>query len=135
MNNYKTNMSNFVSMLNEYCQYRQIPTPVYKTIDTKGPSHMPVFTMKVVVDNREFEATATKKQIAKYKCAEIAAKELDIEQHLKDRVKIYKYKICEILTPLENVWNDEIEDIVITIKRTNDMDDYQLKTIKLKISK
>jgi hypothetical protein len=138
--------SSAVSLLNEYCQQKQLPTPEYNTLTTDGPSHMPVFTMRVVVDEREFVATGANKKAAKCKCAAKAVQELDVDQYFKDRMKVYKYRICELdvvdktdtsatTSSLEVVWNEEVEEVVLVIKRFNELDEHELKTIKLRVLK
>jgi hypothetical protein len=129
--------SSAVSLLNEYCQQRQLPTPEYNTLTTDGPSHMPVFTMKVVVDEREFVATGASKKAAKCKCAAKAVQELDVDKYFKDRMKVYKYRICDIVTDgaLEAVWNEDVEEVALVIKRSNELEEHELKTIKLRVLK
>lgn len=137
--------SSAVSLLNEYCQQRQLPTPEYNTLTTDGPSHMPLFTMKVIVDDQEFVATGTNKKAAKCKCAAKAVQELNVDQYFKNRIKIYKYRICELApanadtddktsSPLETIWNEEAEELVLVIKRFNELDEH-VKTIKLRVFK
>jgi hypothetical protein len=136
-------MSSAISMLNEYCQHKQLPTPVYSVIKTEGPSHIPVFTMKVTVGGDEFIESGNSKKVAKYKCANKAVQELNVEKHIKDRLKEYKYRICELKIndlfdsdSLEILWEEEdVEEVLLTIKRSNHLDDHDLKTIKLKIIK
>lgn len=79
--------SSAISLLNEYCQHRQLPTPEYNTLKTDGPSHMPTFTMRVIVDEREFMAEGASKKVAKSKCAAKAVQELDVDEYFKERVK------------------------------------------------
>jgi hypothetical protein len=58
-------------------------------------------------------------------------------------VKKYRYKICEVsiseketdIDPIETLWKDEAEEIVLTIRRCNDLDEHELKTIKLRVLK
>ncbi len=126
--------SSAISLLNEYCQQRQLPTPEYNTLKTDGPSHMPMFTMKVIVDEREFVAEGASKKAAKSKCAAKAVQELGVDEYFKERVKEYRYRICEVST-LEALWNDEVEEIILTIKRSNDLDEHDLKAIKLRVLK
>ena len=129
-----------ISLLNEYCQRRQLPAPEYNTLKTDGPSHMPMFTMKVVVDEREFVAEGPSKKAAKSKCAAKAVQELDVDEYFNECVKKYRYRICEVsisetdINPIETLWKDEAEEIVLTIKRYNE-DEYELKTIKLRVLK
>ena len=125
--------SSAVSLLNEYCQQRQLPTPEYNTLTTDGPSHMPVFTMRVVVDEREFVAAGASKKAAKCKCAAKAVQELDVDKYFKDRMKDYKYRICEL--DIEAVWNEDVEEVVLVIKRSNELEEHELKTIKLRVLK
>lgn len=132
--------SSAISLLNEYCQQRQLPTPEYNTLKTDGPSHMPMFTMRVIVDEREFVAEGASKKAAKSKCAAKAVQELDVDEYFKERVKEYRYRICEVSTsedgdPIEALWKDEVEEIVLTIRRSNDLDEHDLKTIKLRVLK
>lgn len=133
-----------VSLLNEYCQQRQLPTPEYITLTTDGPSHMPTFTMKVIVDEHEFVATGTNKKVTKTKCATKAVQELDVNNYFKERVKEYKYRVCEINavldgeslpTPIEAIWNELYEEITLTIKRSNELDEHQIKTVRLRALK
>lgn len=135
-------ISSAISLLNEYCQQRQFPTPEYMTIKTDGPSHMPMFTMRVIVDEREFVAEGANKKVAKSKCAAKAVQELDVDEYFKERVKEYRYKICEVnatevenIDPIEALWKNDTEEIVLTIKRSNDLDEHDLKTIKLRVLK
>lgn len=135
--------SSAISLLNEYCQQRQLPTPEYNTLKTDGPSHMPMFTMRVIVDEREFVAEGASKKVAKSKCAAKAVQELDVNEHFKERAKEYRYKICEVSVseedkeedPIEALWKDEVEEIVLTIKRSNNLDEQDLKAIKLRVLK
>jgi hypothetical protein len=133
--------SSAISLLNEYCQQKQLPTPEYKTLKTDGPSHMPTFMIKVIVDEREFMAEGASKKIAKSKCAAKAVQELDVEEHFKQRLEKYKYRICEVsslgenINPIEALWNDETEEIILTIKRSNHLEEHNLKTIKLRVLK
>lgn len=138
--------SSAISLLNEYCQQRQLPTPEYNTLKTDGPSHMPMFTMRVVVDEREFVAEGSSKKVAKSKCAAKAVQELDVDEYFNERVKKYRYRICEVsiseeetdIDPIETLWKDEAEEIVLTIRRYNDLadlDEHELKTIKLRVLK
>jgi len=132
-----------VSRLNEYCQQKQLPPPDYSTVTINGPSHAPVFTMKVIVDEREFVASGTTKKIAKFKCAAKAVDEIDVDQYLKNQLKIHKYRVCNISVeghdaPLEALWNeDDIKEkeIVLVLKRSNELEEHELKTIKLRVSK
>lgn len=135
---------NTVSLLNEYCQRRQLPIPEYNTLTTDGPSHMPMFTMKVIVDEREFVASGFSKKAAKCKCAAKAVQELDVDQYFKERVKEYRYRICEMSTPdsedttpdtLKALWKEDIDEIILVIKRSNDLDEHDLKTINLRVLK
>lgn len=132
-------MSSAISLLNEYCQQRQVPAPEYTTLNTNGPSHDPKFTMKVTVDEREFVAEGSSKRSAKSKCAAKAVQELDVEEHFRNRVKQHRYKISEMrapeqdIDPLEALWKEETEEIVLTIKRSNDLEEHHLKTIKLRV--
>lgn len=127
-----------ISLLNEYCQLRKLPSPEYITLKTDGPSHMLKFTMKVVINEREFVAEGTSKKAAKSKCAAKAVQELDVNEYFKERVKAYRYKICEVsvpekdTNPIETLWKAETEEIVLTIKRSND-NEHDYKTIKLRI--
>lgn len=130
--------SSAISLLNEYCQQRQLPTPEYNTLKTDGPSHMPMFTMRVIVDEREFVAEGASKKAAKTKCAAKAVQELDVDEYFKERVKEYRYKISEVtskegIDPIEALWKEEVEEIVLTIRRSNDLDEHDLKTIKLRV--
>ena len=135
--------SSAISLLNEYCQQRQLPTPEYNTLKTDGPLHMPMFTMRVVVDEREFVAEGSSKKAAKSKCAAKAVQELDVDEYFNERVKKYRYRICEVsiseeetdIDPIETLWKDEAEEIVLTIRRYNDLDEHELKTIKLRVLK
>ena len=101
---------------------------------------MPMFTMRVIVDEREFVAEGASKKAAKSKCAAKAVQELDVDEYFKERVKEYRYRICEVSTsedgdPIEALWKDEVEEIVLTIRRSNDLDEHDLKTIKLRVLK
>lgn len=130
--------SSAISLLNEYCQQRQLPTPEYNTLKTDGPSHMPMFTMRVIVDKREFVAEGGSKKAAKSKCAAKAVQELDVDEYFKERMKEYRYRICEVtskedIDTIEALWKEEVEEIVLTIKRSNDLDEHDLKTIKLRV--
>ena len=133
--------SSAISLLNEYCQQRQLPTPEYNTLKTDGPPHMLMFTMRVIVDEREFVAEGSSKKAAKSKCAAKAVQELDVDEYFKARVKEYRYRICEVSTleedidPIEALWKDEVEEIVLTIKRSNDLDEHDFKAIKLRVLK
>lgn len=137
--------SSAISLLNEYCQQRQIPTPEYNTLKTNGPSHMPIFTMRVVVDEREFVAEGTSKKAVKSKCAAKAIQELNVDEYFSEHVKKYRYRICEVsaskdsteknIDPIETLWKDEAEEIVLTIRRSNDLNEHSLKTIKLRVLK
>lgn len=134
-------MNSVISLLNEYCQQKQLPTPEYIIVDTHGPSHTPMFTMRVIVDEREFVAEGSSKKSAKSKCAAKAAQELDIVTYFKGRMKEYRYRICEVrapeqdIDPIEALWKDETEEIVLTIKRSNHLGENDLKTIKLRVLK
>jgi len=104
---------------------------------------MPMFTMRVVVDEREFVAEGSSKKAAKSKCAAKAVQELDVDEYFNERVKKYRYRICEVsiseeetdIDPIETLWKDEAEEIVLTIRRYNDLDEHELKTIKLRVLK
>ena len=141
-------MSSAISVLNEYCQQKQLPTPEYNTLKTDGPSHNPMFTMKVMVDEREFVAEGSSKKVAKSKCAVKAIQELDVHKYFKNRLKEYRYRICEMraqdipqqqdnpedIDCLEALWKGETEEILLTIKRSNDhLEEYDFKDIKLKV--
>ena len=137
-------MSNFaISKLNEYCQHRQLPTPKYITFKTDGSSHMPIFMMKVIVDECEFKAEGTNKKAAKSKCAALAIQELNVDEYFNNRMKEYRYRICKVSAPsvpeelnsIEALWKDETEEIVLTIKRSNDLDEHDHKIIKLRVLK
>jgi hypothetical protein len=134
--------SSAISKLNEYCQQRQLPIPEYNTLKTDGPLHMPMFTMRVVVDEREFVAEGASKKAAKSKCAAKAVQELGVDEYFNERVKKYRYRICEVsvpeetdIDPIETLWKDEAEEIVLTIRRYNDLDEHDLKIIKLRVLK
>lgn len=136
-----------ISLLNEYCQQRQIPTPEYNTLKSDGPSHMPIFTMNVIVDKHEFVAEGASKKDAKSKCAAKAVQALGVEEHSKERVKEreYRYRICGVsalekekdIDIIEALWKDETKEIVLIIKRSaqhsNDLDDHDFKSIKLRV--
>jgi len=112
---------------------------VYNIITTDGPSHNPIFTMKMVVDQQEFVATGTSKKAAKCSCAAKAAQELNVDQYLKDRMKVYRYRICTLTTGeqsnhLEDIWNGNAEEVTLVIKRYNE-EEYELKTINLRVVK
>jgi len=100
-----------------------------------------MFTMRVIVDEREFVAEGSSKKAAKSKCAAKAVKELDVDEYCKDHVKEYRYRICKVSTlekdidSIEALWRDEAEEIVLTIKRSNDLDEHDLKDIKLRVLK
>jgi hypothetical protein len=142
-------MSSAISLLNEYCQQKQLPTPEYNTVETNGPSHNPMFTMKVFVEEREFVAEGSNKKTARSKCAAKAIEELDVDKYFKNRLKQYRYKICEMraqdipqqdnpeqqdIDTVEALWKGETEEIVLTIKRSNDhLEEYAFKNIKLKV--
>lgn len=124
---------NSISLLNNYCQQKQINIPEYTTIECEGPSHLPVFTMKMNVDEYEFIATGSSKKAARYECASLAVKKLNIDQYFKDQVKkVYKYRICDVETSLEDIWNDEANELVLVIKRYNiEQNEQEIKTIKM----
>ena len=128
-----------ISLLNEYCQQKQIPTPEYNTLKTDGPSHMPIFTMKVIVNKHEFVAEGSSKKAAKSKCAAKAVQELAVDEYSKERAKEYRYRICEVsaleedIDPIEALWKNKTKEIVLIIKRSNDLDDHDLKSIKLRV--
>ena len=132
---------NTVSLLNEYCQQRQLPIPEYNTLTTDGPSHRPTFTMKVIVDEHEFVATGDSKKAVKIKCAAKAMQDLAVDQYFKDRAKEYRYKISEIKihdsedNAIEALWKEDVDDIVLVLKQSNDMEENALKTIKLRVLK
>lgn len=134
-------MNSAISLLNEYCQKKPLPPPEYIIVDTHGPSHTPMFTMRVIVDEREFVAEGSSKKSAKSKCAAKAVQELDVDKYFKDRLKEYRYRICEVrapeqdIDPIEALWKDETEEIVLTIKRSNHLEENDLKTIKLRVLK
>lgn len=129
-----------IGLLNEYCQQKQIPLPEYNIINIDGPSHMPMFTMKVIVNDYEFVETGTNKKIAKNKCATKAVQKLNVYQYFKDNVKEDRYRICEtsdvdkLSDQLKAIWKEETEDIVLTIKHSN-LDEHNFKTIKLRVCK
>ena len=140
--------SSAISLLNEYCQQRHLPVPEYNTLKTDGPSHMPMFTMRVIVDEREFVAEGASKKAAKSNCAAKAVQELDVNKYFSERIKKYRYRICEVSVseepaetdtdPIETLWKDKAEEIALTIRRSNDLDDldeHALKTIKLRVLK
>jgi hypothetical protein len=105
---------------------------------------MLMFTMRVIVDEREFVAEGSSKKTAKSNCAAKAVQELDVDEYFNERVKKYRYRICEVgvsgepaetTDPIETLWKDEAEEIVLTIRRSNNLDEHDLKTIKLRVLK
>lgn len=54
-----------MSFLLELCRAHKWPIPVYETVDTHGPSHMPSFLMRVIVNGVSYQppgASPNKKQ-------------------------------------------------------------------------
>ena len=116
--------SSAISLLNEYCQLRRLPTPEYNTLKIDGPSHMPLYTMRLIINEREFVAEGPSKKVAKSKCAGKAVQELEIG------VKEYMYEVN--VDTIEALWKDEVEEIALTIKRLKEHDH---KTVKLRVLK
>jgi len=103
---------------------------------------MPMFTMRVIVDEREFVAEGASKKAAKSNCAAKAVQELDVNKYFSERIKKYRYRICEVseepaetTDPIETLWKDKAKEIALTIRRSNDLDEHALKTIKLRVLK
>jgi hypothetical protein len=131
-------MSQSVTMLNEYCQKNGLPTPVYKIISKEGPSHAPTLTVILIIKDKNqqeqsFKASALNKKKAQRECADMAVQKLNINQFFEENEKTYRYKICEIEPVLEDLWKQESNEIVLTIKRSNNQDEFEIKCIKLKI--
>lgn len=129
-----------ISLLNEYCQLRHQPPPEYNTLKIEGPPHMPLYTMRVVIDGREFVAEGPSKRVAKTKCAFKAVQELEVDKCFKKHAKKYRYRICEVnapdeVDPIEALWKDEVEEIALTIKRSNNLEEHDHKTVKLRVLK
>ncbi|KAJ1560232.1 hypothetical protein HK405_007813, partial [Cladochytrium tenue] len=56
-----------ISMLQEICMRRRLPTPEYRTVEQRGPTHAPIFRIAVLVNATLFECpvSAPTKQEAK----------------------------------------------------------------------
>ncbi|CAF1622223.1 unnamed protein product [Adineta ricciae] len=51
--------------LQEYCQQRNLPLPIYSLIEKTGPDHSPMFQVEVMVDGMTFIGDqSTKKRVA-----------------------------------------------------------------------
>ncbi|CAF1331928.1 unnamed protein product [Adineta ricciae] len=51
--------------LQEYCQQRNLPLPIYSLIEKTGPDHSPMFQVEVIVDGMTFIGDrSTKKRVA-----------------------------------------------------------------------
>ena len=122
-----------ISLLNEYCQYKQISLPNYLVIETGGLSHAPVFKIKLLVGDYTFVSTAPSKKLAKQKCAKMAVDELKIDLFFKELNENPRYKLTEILTSLADIWNNNCDEVVITIRRVI-KDEEISKTIKLRMT-
>ncbi len=120
-----------VSMLNEYCQKNNYVMPKYETTEISGPSHCPDITVELTVNDIKFEANSSSKKLAQRKCATMANDKFKVEQFFKNVEKNYKYKVCEIETSIEDLWEGNTKEVILIIKKSNDLDEHELKTIKL----
>jgi hypothetical protein len=120
-----------LSLLNEYCQHKQI-SPNYSVIATGGLAHAPIFKIQLDVGDYTFVSTASSKKLAKQICAKKAIEELKIELFFKELNEKPRYKITEILTPLDDIWNNNCEKVVITLRRVLKGEEVS-KTIELRL--
>lgn len=126
------NDKNPVSMLNEYCQQMKIAAPEFNTITTSGPSHSTIFTMQVTVNNKQFIESGPNKKLAKKKCALMAINHFKIPQYFEQQSNVFKYKIAEINTNIEQLWNNNSDLVEIVMKKYNDDESLtEFKTITL----
>lgn len=66
------------SALQEWAQARGMALPEYQDIARDGPDHAPTFTVRVVLDNKQFsEATAASKRAAQHLAAQQLMAELE----------------------------------------------------------
>jgi len=122
-------MSESISMLNEYCQCKNI-LPIYNIVSTNGPPHNPIFTCNLEVENNQFTTTGSNKKMAKSKCAEIAVKELKVLNYLENNKKKFKYEISDIEKVAQSIWNDG--EVLVFLTKYNDYEKH-VKTVHIKM--
>lgn len=70
--------TNAIGDLNEYCQQRSLPLPVYEKVIREGPDHRPLFTYRVRLEgNRSFMGTGSSVADAKQDAARHALDEMN----------------------------------------------------------
>lgn len=71
-----TCIGNYIGLLNEYCQKRQMQPPIY-TFTHHGEAHDPTISCCLLFNSQTYQKTASNKQLAKQLCAEQCYKELE----------------------------------------------------------
>lgn len=141
-----------ISLLNEYCQQNKLDHK-YEMISSEGASHTPIFKYALTVGSHTFTDEGSNKKNAKWNCAKLAVEQLKLAEYFEEANKKYKYRVCDIIPASENsengtsvnsegdksveiaksLWDNNINDIVIIIKRTNNMSEQTIKTIRCKV--
>jgi ribonuclease-3 len=79
LKNYRSD-SNAIGDLQEYCQQRTLPLPVYEEVNREGPDHRPLFTYRVCLEgDRSFTGTGSTVADAKQ---DAALRALDAINHI-----------------------------------------------------
>jgi len=70
-------LNNYKSALQEYLQKRNLPTPRYRTVTSKGPNHKRIFVVEVFSEKKSLgKAKGSSKKSAEQKAAQKALKSL-----------------------------------------------------------
>lgn len=84
-----------MNILQEFCILYKLSTPCYNIVNTSGPAHLSVFTVRCNVGNEYKEASAATKKVAKQKAAQ------EVLQCIKKRVNF-----CDVL---EEITVDQLD--------------------------
>lgn len=63
------NSRDYKTMLQEYLQNKKLPLPVYELVSAAGPDHKKLFTMRLCIDNLNFEGSGPNKKQAQQDAA------------------------------------------------------------------
>ncbi|ASZ85089.1 109R [Cherax quadricarinatus iridovirus] len=102
-----------ISKLNEYCQKKNIPYPVYKI--TNMDVNIGV-TVKLEVEGAVFTNTRENKTLAKIACAEQAVRVLNVDDFLENYKKMKPtYRIVKI--NFDELWDNNVDEVTVVVKR------------------
>ncbi|GHV54522.1 hypothetical protein AGMMS49579_15280 [Spirochaetia bacterium] len=121
--------TNYVGLLNNYCQEQKLLAPEYKLEEQVGKSHIPIFKMSCTVNGITTYGIFSTKQKAKCLAAKEAIKffNIKLDRSFGESFKLFNAFPEQIW---QKIWEGQTSEMFFTIRKRTNGDTEELKTFK-----